>query len=141
MENFTEFLEKLNPYESQGYNCHRLRELKELLIEFPEMAKLAFDTMDFAGKVWGGELQLAFKKTPLGSVSQFFYFQKDKVGGFNSVQQWAELQILGIRQDIESKNRYILTLKKEKERNFWKDTINNLEQDIVKIQSELSKLN
>jgi hypothetical protein len=135
MENFIEFLEKLNPYESEGFACDRLRTLKELLIEFPEKAKLSFEIMDFAGKIYGGELELSFKKRPLGGVSQFFYNE------FISIQHWAELQINGINENIESNRKYILTLKKDKEKEFWRNANISLEQDIFKIKTELSKIN
>lgn len=125
-------IDKLDPNESQGYGVTQNRAIKEQMHEMPERAKVAFDIMDFAKKVWPKDLVASMEKTPLASIGQFFY------GDANSVKEWVDMQIQGERQDIENRKKTIESLQAKPKQTksdkdsiaMWQDSIARAEQRI-----------
>lgn len=125
-------IDKLDPYESQGYNLTQNKAVKEQMQKMPERAKVAFDIMDFAKKVWPKDLVASMEKTPLAHIGQFFY------GDANSVKEWVDMQIKGERQDIENRQKTIDSLKAKPKQTkadndsiaMWEDSIKRAEQRI-----------
>jgi hypothetical protein len=132
MKEVVERIERLNPYESQGYQCDRLRQFKELLREFPERAKIAFELFDFSIDLWGGDLAESMQKHPLSHLQIFFYSEAA------SVKQWVELQICGMLSQMENHRKYIDTLKKQKDKDFWQRAVDRLGADIKKYNEALT---
>lgn len=132
MKEVLERIEKLNPYEAQGYQCDRLREFKELLQKFPDRAKCAFELFDFSIELWGGDLATSMKKHPLSHLQMFFYSEA------TSVKQWVDLQISAMVWQMENHRKYIATLKKQKEKDFWQRAVDRLGADIKKYNEALT---
>lgn len=103
-----DYINKLNPNEHHGYNVCFLRSLKESLIGSPERAKIAIEIRDFV------RLNLYdYNEGELTSLSLYFY------GEFTSINHFLSEQIKGMIQEIESKNKYISSIKNKKDILFW----------------------
>jgi len=130
-------IERLDPNESQGYGVSRNRVLKESMFELPDKARLSFELREFFLRIYGNDFKKEFDKTPLASLSQFFY------SDFNSLKEWVDEQIKGIEENIESNKKYIDSLSNskssQKSREIWLDTIEKSKKIIEKLKSEYEK--
>jgi hypothetical protein len=130
-------IERLDPNESQGYGVSRNRVLKESMFELPDKARLSFELREFFLRIYGNDFKKEFDKTPLASLSQFFY------SDFISLKEWVDEQIKGIEENIESNKKYIDSLSNskssQKSREIWLDTIEKSKKIIEKLKSEYKK--
>lgn len=132
-------IDKLDEYDSGQPD--RNRKLKEAMRENPRQAKLAFDLMDFAKKVWGKDLAQSMEEHPMMHVGPFFYADA------NSLQEWVDMQIQGERNDIERHQKYIDGIKAKKKASksdqksieFTEDSIKSAEKRIEEYRQALSE--
>jgi hypothetical protein len=136
-ERLNKEIERLDPNESQGYGVSRNRVLKESMLELPDKARLSFELREFFLIMYGNDFKKEFDKTPLASLSQFFY------SDVNSLKEWVDEQIKGIEQNIESNKKYIDSLSNskssQKSKEIWLDTIEKSKKIIEKLKSEFEK--
>ena len=130
-------IDKLSPYEAQGYQSDFLSKLKQSMIDYPDKAKVAFEIYDFCltTDFWPDDLKKHFKQYPLSSLSQFFY------NNYSGVEDWVNDQILAIEESINSTKRYILTLKRSYKTGvkFWERTNDERINSINVIKSDYEK--
>lgn len=130
-------IEKLDPYESQGYGVTRNRSLKESMADFPDKARLAFELRDFFKRIYKKDFEKDFDKRPLSSLGQFFYTDA------KSLKDWVDNQIEAINDSIKSNQEYIDGLSNSKSdtksKEMWADTIEKSKSEIENLKSEYKK--
>ena len=130
-------IDKLSPYEAQGYQSDFLSKLKQSMIDFPDKARIAFEIYDFCltTDFWPDDLKQHYKQYPLSSLGQSFY------NDFTCLGDWVSAQIKSIEDAINSTNRYAATLNKtdKKEIELWNRTNQERLNSINVLKSDYKK--
>lgn len=124
MKTTIDYINTLNPYEHQGYNVCRLRELKNSLLEFPERAKIAIEIRNFVRlNLW------EYKEGELSGLAAYFYNE------YKSINEFLDIQIECLKKEIERNEFYLKNEKNKKTIEFWTNANKSRLNEIEKMQS------